>query len=43
MTEQNLAEHIAHRLRRKILQGKLPPGASIKERDNAAEMGVSGG
>ena len=41
MTEPNLAEQIAQQLRRKILQGKLPPGASIKERDNAAEMGVS--
>jgi len=42
MTEQPiLAEHIANQLRRDILRGKLKPGASIKERDNAAEMGVS--
>jgi len=41
MTEHNLAQQIAKTLRRKILQGKLPPGSSIKERDNAAEIGVS--
>jgi DNA-binding GntR family transcriptional regulator len=41
MSEKNLAEQIATQLRRKILQGKLPPGSSIKERDNAAEIGVS--
>ncbi|SMX51121.1 GntR family transcriptional regulator [Actibacterium lipolyticum] len=41
MMEKNLAEQIAGQLRRDILRGKLPPGASIKERDNAAEMGVS--
>lgn len=41
MTEKNLAEDIANQLRRKILQGSLPPGSSIKERDNAAEIGVS--
>ena len=41
MSEKNLAEQIANDLRRSILQGKLPPGSSIKERDNAAEMGVS--
>jgi DNA-binding GntR family transcriptional regulator len=41
MTDVNLAAQIANQLRRDILQGKLPPGASIKERDNAAEMGVS--
>lgn len=41
MTESNLAEQIAAQLRRDILRGKLLPGSSIKERDNAAEMGVS--
>lgn len=41
MTETPLAENIANQLRRDILRGKLRPGAPIKERDNAAEMGVS--
>lgn len=41
MSEKLLPEQIAKRLRRDILRGKLPPGASIKERDNAAELGVS--
>lgn len=41
MTERNLAAQIAQQLRRDILRGKLAPGASIKERDNAAELGVS--
>ncbi len=41
MTEEILAIQIAHELRRDILRGKLLPGAPIKERDNAAEMGVS--
>lgn len=41
MAEENLAEHIADRLRRAILRGTLPPGAPIKERDNAADLGVS--
>ena len=41
MAEETLAEQIAQQLRRDILRGKLPPGASIKERDNAAELGVS--
>ncbi|NRG19103.1 GntR family transcriptional regulator [Rhizobiales bacterium] len=36
-----LAERIANQLRRKILLGGLAPGASIKERDNAEELGVS--
>ncbi|WP_228028661.1 GntR family transcriptional regulator [Donghicola mangrovi] len=36
-----MPEQIARQLRRDILRGKLPPGTSIKERDNAAEMGVS--
>ncbi|WP_114284515.1 GntR family transcriptional regulator [Sulfitobacter sp. DFL-23] len=41
MTENPLSEQIANQLRRNILRGKLAPGASIKERDNATEMGVS--
>lgn len=41
MAENTLAEEIAIQLRRDILRGKLAPGASLKERDNAAEMGVS--
>lgn len=41
MTETPLAENIANQLRRDILRGKLRPGAPIKERDNATEMGVS--
>ena len=41
MSDATLPDKIAHRLRRDILTGKLPPGAPIKERDNAAEMGVS--
>ncbi|MBJ3764060.1 GntR family transcriptional regulator [Maribius pontilimi] len=41
MAEHSLPEHIADELRRDILRGKLVPGAQIKERDNAAEMGVS--
>lgn len=41
MSEEVLAEQIATQLRRDILRGKLPPGATIKERDNASEMGVS--
>jgi DNA-binding GntR family transcriptional regulator len=41
MAEQILAENIADQLRRDILRGKFPPGTSIKERDNAAAMGVS--
>jgi len=36
-----LPEQIAQRLRRNILRGVLEPGCSIKERDNALEMGVS--
>ena len=38
MNDGILAEQIANRLRRAILRGTLPPGASIKERDNAAEL-----
>lgn len=41
MAEENRAEQIAQQLRREILRGTLAPGAPIKERDNAAEMGVS--
>lgn len=39
--ETTLAYDIANQLRRDILRGKLPPGSTIKERDNAHEMGVS--
>lgn len=39
--EDTLPAQIAEQLRRDILRGKLAPGATIKERDNAAEMGVS--
>lgn len=41
MAEENRFEHISNRLRRAILRGDLAPGSPIKERDNAAEMGVS--
>jgi DNA-binding GntR family transcriptional regulator len=41
MADENLATEVANRLRRDILRGALPPGARIKERDNAAELGVS--
>lgn len=41
MADQTLAEQLANRLRRDILRGKLQPGASVKERDNATELGVS--
>ncbi|WP_343115617.1 GntR family transcriptional regulator [Ostreiculturibacter nitratireducens] len=41
MVEPSLPDHIANQLRRDILRGKLPPGSTIKERDNAADMGVS--
>jgi GntR family transcriptional regulator, rspAB operon transcriptional repressor len=41
MSEQNLAGEIATQLRRDILRGKLPPDSPVKERDNAAELGVS--
>lgn len=39
--ELTLPEQIANQLRRDILRGTLPPGAPIKERDSAGEMGVS--
>lgn len=41
MADPNLAEDIAKHMRRQILLGELEPGMSIKERDNALEMGVS--
>ncbi len=41
MAEEIMAEKIAAKLRRDILRGKYPPGSSVKERDNAKEMGVS--
>lgn len=41
MNDQVLASQIADQLRRSILLGKLAPGSSIKERDNATELGVS--
>lgn len=37
----NLPNQIANQLRRQILRGRLAPGASVKERENAAELGVS--
>lgn len=36
-----LPEQIANQLRRNILLGELPAGSSVKERDNAASLGVS--
>ena len=41
MQDQTLPEQIANQLRRDILRGKLAPGDSLKERDKAAELGVS--
>ncbi|WP_457155984.1 GntR family transcriptional regulator [Marinovum sp. KMM 9989] len=41
MAAENRAEQIAKQLRREILLGTLAPGAPLKERDNALEMGVS--
>ena len=41
MEPSTLAEQIADHLRRSILLGEIGPGESIKERDNAAELGVS--
>ncbi|MDA7426159.1 GntR family transcriptional regulator [Thalassococcus lentus] len=41
MADETLPQQIATRLRRDILRGKLEPGHSIKERDNANELGVS--
>lgn len=39
--EETLPQQIADQIRRDILRGKLAPGAVIKERDSALEMGVS--
>ncbi|MGP6088002.1 GntR family transcriptional regulator [Antarctobacter jejuensis] len=41
MPDSTLPEQIATRLRRDILRGVLAPGTAVKERDHAAEMGVS--
>lgn len=41
MTETVLAQEIAARLRRDILRGTLAPGTALKERDHAADLGVS--
>ena len=41
MANKPLADEIANLLRRDILIGRLRPGDSVKERDNAAELGVS--
>lgn len=41
MKDKVLASQIADQLRRNIVLGKLPPGSTIKERDNANELGVS--
>lgn len=40
-SESSLAHNIAANLRRQILLEKLLPGAPIKERDSAADLGVS--
>lgn len=41
MSESSLPDKIATQLRRDILRGVLPPGTPVKERDHAAELGVS--
>ena len=41
MTDDSLPEKIAASLRRDILRGTLAPGAQIKERDSASDLGVS--
>lgn len=41
MQGTTLPEQIANQLRRDILRGRIAPGDSLKERDKAAEMGVS--
>lgn len=41
MIDKILAVDIASRLRRDILRGKLLPGTPLKERDRAADLGVS--
>jgi GntR family transcriptional regulator, rspAB operon transcriptional repressor len=39
--KDTLPEQIAAQLRRDILNGKFAPGSTLKERDNALDMGVS--
>ncbi len=41
MADHSLPQKIADQLRRDILRGKFAPGAPLKERDNATELGVS--
>jgi len=41
VAEATLPESIADQMRRDILRGRLKPGQPVKERDTAAEMGVS--
>lgn len=41
LAEATLPESIADQMRRDILRGKLKPGQPVKERDTAAELGVS--
>lgn len=41
VSSQTLPQRIANHLRREILRGNLAPGTAIKERDKAAELGVS--
>lgn len=41
LQKQTLPEQIANQLRRKVLLGELPPGSPVKERENAAALGVS--
>jgi DNA-binding GntR family transcriptional regulator len=41
MPDPTLPEQIADHLRRDILRGRLAPGDSLKEREKAAELGVS--
>ena len=38
---ETLVEEIADRLRRRILRGELGLGTDVRERDIAADMGVS--
>lgn len=39
--DRTIPASIADQLRREILNGELPPGTQIKERDNADRLGVS--
>ncbi|RYH11708.1 GntR family transcriptional regulator [Tropicimonas sp. IMCC6043] len=41
MADESLPQQLARQIRRDILRGKLVPGAPIKERDSASELGVS--